>query len=136
MCLVVQSLSCVQLFVTPWTEARQAYLSSTNSWSLLKFMIIESVMTSNHLILCRPLLCPQSHLESESFPMSWLLTSSGQSIGASAMLNGSSILPIKIQDWFLLGLTSLISLLSMGLSRVFSSTLIEKHQFFSTQPSL
>ena len=52
----VQSLSCVQLFATPWTAARQASLSITNSWSLLKLMSIESVMPSNHLILCRPLL--------------------------------------------------------------------------------
>ena len=52
----VQSLSCVQLFVTPWTAARQASLSITNSWSLPKFLSIESVMPSNHLILCRPLL--------------------------------------------------------------------------------
>ena len=52
----VQSLSCVRLFVTPWTAARQASLSITNSWSLLKLMSIESVMPSNHLILCHPLL--------------------------------------------------------------------------------
>ena len=52
----VQSLSCVQLFVTPWTAARQAFLSITNSWSLLKLMSIESVMPSSHLILCHPLL--------------------------------------------------------------------------------
>ena len=52
----VQSLSCVQLFSTPWTAARQASLSITNSWSLLKLMSIKSVMPSNHLILCRPLL--------------------------------------------------------------------------------
>ena len=52
----VQSLSHVQLFATPWTTARQASLSITNSWSLLKLMSIESVMSSNHLILCRPLL--------------------------------------------------------------------------------
>ena len=52
----VQSLSCVQLFATPWTAAHQASLSITNSWSLLKLMAIESVMPSNHLILCRPLL--------------------------------------------------------------------------------
>ena len=54
--VVVQSLSCVLLFVTTWTAARQASLSFTNSWSLLKLMSIESVMPSNHLILCRPLL--------------------------------------------------------------------------------
>ena len=53
---LVQLLSCVQLFVTPWTAAHQASLSITNSQSLLKFMSIESVMPSNHLILCRPLL--------------------------------------------------------------------------------
>ena len=52
----VQSLSCVWLFVTPWTAARQATLSITNSWNLLKLMSIESVMLSNHLILCHPLL--------------------------------------------------------------------------------
>ena len=61
-CMVssVQSLSCVRLFATPWTAACQAFLSITNSWSLLKLMSIESVMPSNHLILCRPLLLPPS----------------------------------------------------------------------------
>ena len=54
--VVVQSLSCVQLFTTPWAAACQASLSITNSWSLLRFMPIESIMPSNHLILCRPLL--------------------------------------------------------------------------------
>ena len=56
----VQSLSRVQLFATPWTAARQASLSITNSWSLLKLMSIESVMPSNHLILCHPLVLPPS----------------------------------------------------------------------------
>ena len=56
----VQSLSCVRLFVTPWTAARQASLSISNSWSLLKLMSIESVMPSSHFILCRPLLFPPS----------------------------------------------------------------------------
>ena len=56
----VQSLSCVQLFMTPWTAARQASLSITNSWSLLKLMPTESVMPSNHLILGHPLLLPHS----------------------------------------------------------------------------
>ena len=67
------------------------------------------------------------------FPMSWLFASGGQSIGASA---SASALPVNIQSWFLLRLTHLISLLSKGLSRVFSSTTVWKHQFFSTQPSL
>ena len=58
--VAVQSLSCVQLFVTPWTAARQASLSITNSRSLLKLMFIESVMPSNYLILCGPLLLPPS----------------------------------------------------------------------------
>ena len=74
--------------------------------------------------------CPQSFPASGSFPMSWLFTSGNQIIGASA---SASILPMNIQDWFPLGLTGLISLLSKGLSRVFSSTTVQKHQFFATQ---
>ena len=75
--------------------------------------------------------CPQSFPALVSFPMSRLFASGGQSIGASA-----SVLPMSIQDWFPLGLTSLISLQSKRLSRVFSSTTVQKHQFFSAQPSL
>ena len=59
-CVSVQSLSCVGLFVTPWTAACQASLSITSSWILLKLMSIESVVPSNHLILCRPLFLPPS----------------------------------------------------------------------------
>ena len=77
--------------------------------------------------------CPQSFPASGSSPMSWLLASSGQSIGASAL---ASVLPVNIQDWFPLGWTGWISLQSKGLSRVFSNTTVQKHQFFSTQPSL
>ena len=77
--------------------------------------------------------CLQSFPASGSFPISWLFASGGQSIGASPL---ASVLPINIQDWFPLGLTSLISLQSKGLSRVISSTTIWKHQFFSSQPSL
>ena len=77
--------------------------------------------------------CPESFPTSRSIPMSKLFTSIGLSIGASA---SASVLPINIQGWFLLGLTGLISLLSKRLSRVFSSTTIQKHQFFSVQPSL
>ena len=73
--------------------------------------------------------CPQSFPASGSFPMSQLFASGGQSIGASA-----SVLPMNIQGWFPLGLTSLISFLSKGLSRVFSNTTVWKHQFFGTQP--
>ena len=75
----VQPLSHVQLFVTPWTAAHQASLSITNSWSLLKLLPIESVMTSNHLILCHPFFsCLQSFSASGSFPMSQLFASGGQ----------------------------------------------------------
>ena len=77
--------------------------------------------------------CPQSFPASGSFPMSWLFASGGQSVGASALV---SVLPMNIQGWFPLGLTGLISLLSKGLSGVFSSTTVRKHHFFSTLPSL
>ena len=128
--LVVQSLSHVWLFATPWTAAPQASLSFTISWSLLKLMSLESVMPSNHLILCHPLLLlPSVFPRIRAF--SQLFASGGQSIGASA-----SVLPMNSQDWFPLGLTSLISLQSKGFSRVFSSTTVQKHQFFGTQPSL
>ena len=75
--------------------------------------------------------CLQSFPASGSFPLSWLFTSGGQSIGASAW-----VLPMNIQDWFPLGWTSLISLLCKGLSRVFSNSTVQKHQFFSAQSSL
>ena len=127
----VQSLSHVRLFATPRTAACQASLSITNSWSLPKLMSIESVMPSNHLILCCPLLLLPTIFPSITvfFLMSWFFGSGGQSIGASA-----SVLPMDIQGWFPLGLTALISLLSKGLSGVFSSTTIRKHHFFSPQP--
>ena len=79
--------------------------------------------------------CSQSFPASRSEPLSWLFTSRGQSIGASASAS-ASVLSVNIQSWFLLGLTGFISLLSKGFSRVFSSTTVRKHQFFSTQPFL
>ena len=92
----VQSLSCVQLFATPWTTAHQASLSITNSWSLPKLMSIESVMPSNHLILCRPLLLLPSIFPSiRVFPVSQLSASGSQSIGVSA---STSVLPMNTQD--------------------------------------
>ena len=125
----VQLLSRVQLFATPWTATRQASLSITNSHNLLKLMSIESVMPSNHLILCHSLLL---HLQSfparGSFQISQLFTSGGQSIGVSA---STSVLPMNTQDWPPLRWTGLISLQSKGLSRVFSNTIVQKHQFFS-----
>ena len=135
----VQSLSCVQFFATPWAAARQASLSITNSRSSPKIMSIESVMPSNHLILCRPLFLPPSIFPSIwvffffFFQMSQLFASGGQSIG---VLASTSVLPMNIQDWFPLGWTGWISLQSKGLSRVLSNTTVQKHQFFSTQLSL
>ena len=77
--------------------------------------------------------CPHSLPASESFPMSQLFTSGGQSIGVSA---STSVLPMNIQDWFPLGWTGWVSLQSKGLSRVFSNLTVQKHKFFSAQPSL
>ena len=97
-------------------------------------MSIELVMPSNNLILCRPFSsCLQSFPASGSFPVSQLITSGGQSVGALA---SASVLPMSIQGWFASGLTGLISLLSKGLSRVFLSTTILKYQFFGAQLSL
>ena len=130
----VQLLGCVWLFVTPRTAARQASLSITNAWSLLKLMSIESVMPSKHLILCHPLLLPPSTFPSlRVFSSESVLRIKCQSIGASAW---ASVLPMNIQDWFPLGLTGWISLQSKELSRLFSNTTVQKHQFFSTQLSL
>ena len=129
--LEVQLLSSVRLFVTPWITAPQASLSITNSRSLLKFMSIESVMPSNHLILCVPFFsCFQSFPALGSFPMSQFFAWGGQSFGASA---STSILPMNIQDWFPLGWTGWIFSLSKALSRVFCNTTVQKHQFFGAQ---
>ena len=130
--VVVQSLSCVRLFATPWTAAHQASLSFTNSRSLLKLMSMESVMPSNHLILCRPLLLPPSIFPSIRVFSNESATSGGQSVGVSASV---SVLPMNIQGWFLLGSTGWISLQSKGFSSVFSNTTVQKHQFFVTQLS-
>ena len=103
---VAQSPSCVQLFVTPWTAARQASLSLT-------------IFRSS---------CLQPFPASGSFSMSQFFASGGQSIGVST---SASVLPMNIQDKFPLELTDLISLQSQELSRVFSNTTVQKHQFFS-----
>ena len=125
--VIVQSLSHVQLFVTQWTAVLQA------SPSLLKFLSIESMMLTNHLILCHPLLLFPSVFPSiRVFSNELTLPSSGQRIGPSA---SALVLPMTIKGWFPLGLTGLI-LLSKGLSRVFSRITVQKHQFFSIQPSL
>ena len=131
----VQSLSRVWLFATPWTAARQASLSITNSGSLLKLMSIESVMLSSHLILCCPLLLTPSIFPSIRvfsnksvlhirWPKYW-----------SFSFSWNSVLPMNIKDWFPSALIGLMSLQSKGLSRVFSNTTVQKHQFFGTQSS-
>ena len=129
----VQSLSGVQLFATPWTAARQAFLSITpgvysNSYPLSQWWnpaVSSSVIPFSS--------CLQSFSASGAFQMSQLFTSGGQSIGLSA---SASILPLNTQHWSPLGWTGWISLQSKGLSRVFSNTTVQKHQFFSAQLSL
>ena len=130
----VHSLNRVRLFETTWTTARQASLSITNSWSSPKLMSIESVMPSNHLILCPPLLLPPSIFpsirvfSSESvfhirWPKYWSF-----SFNISPWIS-----PMNIQDWFPLGWADWISLQSKGLSRVFSNTTVQKRHFFGNQ---
>ena len=128
--VVVQSLSCVQLSVTPWTATCQASLSCTIPWSLLKVISIESVMPSNHLILCCPLL-----LQPSIFPRVFsselalcIRFSKYWSFSISPSNKYSWLISFRI-DWFDL-------LAVKGLSRVFSRTTIQKHQFFGVQPSL
>ena len=129
----VQSLSHVWLFVTPCTVARQASLSITNSWSLLKLLSFESMMPSNHFILCLPLLLLPSIFPSiRIFSNESVLCIRWPKFRDSA---SASVLPKKLQDWFPIWLTGLISLQSKGLSRVFSNTIVQKHQYFCAQLS-
>ena len=130
----VQSLSCVQLFVTSWTAACQACLSITNSRSLLKLMSIELVMPSNHLNLCHPLLLQPSIIPSirvfsnESvFCIRWPKYCSF-SFSISPSNEYSGLISFMMDGW--------ISLQSKGLSRIFSNTTVQKHQFFSAYLSL
>ena len=117
MFLFVQSLTRVRLFATPRTVAHQAPLSSTTSRSLLKFMFIESVMLSNHLILCCPLL-----LLSWVFPSIGVFSNESLHISCQSIKASATVLSMDTQGWFCLALTGLISLQSKGLSRVFSDT--------------
>ena len=130
--VVAQSLSRVWLFVTPWTAASQASLSITNYWGLLKPVSIESVMPSNHLILCHLLLLPSIFPSISSFSSKWVLPIRWPKYWNFSF---SIILPMNIQDWFSLVLTGWISLQAKGLSKVFSNTTVQKHQFFGAQPS-
>ena len=129
----VQSLSRVGLFATPWTAARQPPCPSLtpgvhpNSCASSRWChpaISSSVIPFSS--------CPQSLPASGSFPMSQLFASGGQSTGVSA---SASVLPMNTQDWSPLGWTGWLSLQSKGLSRVFSNTTVQKHQFFGAQPS-
>ena len=129
----VQLLSCVWLFANAWTAACLASLSPTpgacsdlrlSRWQHHPTISSSLVPLSSHL---------QSFQASVSFPMSQFFASAGQSIGVLASV---SVLPMNIKDWFPLGLTDLISLLSKGLSGVFSNTTVQKHQFFSIPKSI
>ena len=130
----VQSLSCVRLFVTPWTAACQASLSITKSWSLLKLMSIESVMSCNHLILCHPLHLPPSNSPSIRvfsnelilyirWPRYWSFTFS---IRPSNEYSG--LISFRM-DW-------LVLLAVQGTLKSLLKTTVQKHQFFCTQLSL
>ena len=126
-------LICVQLLMTLWTTAHQASLSFSISQSLLRFMSIESVMSTNHINFYNPLLLQPSIFPSiRVFSYESALHIRWPKWGASA---SASVFPVNIQDWFPLGWTGLISLQSKGLSRVFSNTTVQKHQFFGAQPS-
>ena len=148
----IQLLSHVQLFATPWPAALQASLSITNSESLLKLMSIKLVLPSNHLILCHPLLLLSSIIP--NFQICWHIecgtfTASSFSI---RVFSSESVLHIRWPKYWSfsfsishsneysglisLRLTGLISLLSKGLSRVFSNTIVQKHQFFGSQLSI
>ena len=131
----VQSLSCVWLFVTPWIAAWTLQLPVHHQLPKFTQTHVHWVSDAiNYLIFCQHFsCCIQSFLVSGSFPVSQFLTSGGQNIG---VLASASDLPMNIQDWFHLGWTGWISLLSKGLSRVFSNTTVQKHQFFSSQLSL
>ena len=129
----VQSLSPVRLFATPWIAAHQASLSITSSRNSLKLTSIESVMPSNHLILYHPLLLlPPVPPSIRVFSNESTLRIRWPKYWNSASV---SVLPKNTQDWSPLGWTGWISLQSKALSRVFSNTTVQKHQFFGAQLS-
>ena len=133
---VVQWHSNVWLFVTPWTAARQASLPFTIFRSLPKFLFLVSVMPSSHLILWRPLLLPSVFPSIRDFFNGLSVLIRWPNYWSFSNSLSSAVLPVNNRGWFPLKLTSLISLLSKGLSRVFSSTTVRKHQFFGAQLSL
>ena len=125
------SCSVVSDSATPIIAAHQASLSITNSWSLLKLMSIKSVMPFSHIHLLPSPSPPAPNPSQHQSLFQSLFAWGGQSIGVSA---STSVLPMNTQDWSL-GWTGWISLQSKGLSRVFSNTTLQKHQFFRAQPS-
>ena len=131
--VVFQSLSLVQLFVTPWTAVCQGSPSITNPQSLPKLMSIKLVMPSIHLILCRPLLPPSIFPSIRVFSNELALPIRWPKFWS---FSSASVHPVNIQDWFALGLIGLVSLQSKGLSRACSNTIVQKHQFFGAQPCL
>ena len=125
----VQSLSRVQLFATPWIPARQAFLSITNSQSSLKLMSIESVMPSSYLILCRPLLLPPISPSIRGFSNESTLRMRWPKYWSFSF----SIIPSKEHSGLISFRMDWLDIL--GLSRVFSNTTVQKHQFFGAQLS-
>ena len=124
--------SCLTL-CDPWTAALQASLSITNSRSLLKLTSIALVMPSNHLILCHPLLLlPPIPPSIRVFSNESTLSMRWPKYWISAL---ASVLPMHTQDWSPSGWTGWMSSKSKGLLRVFSNSTVQKHQFFSAQPS-
>ena len=132
--VVIQSLSCVLLLATLWTTALHAWLSSTISWVCSNSSPLSWWCYLTHLSICYPFLVSPSIFPSisSSFPINQLFLTGSQIMGASAL---ASVLPMNIQGWFSLGLTGLISLQLKGFSRVFSSTMVQKHPFFGAQCS-
>ena len=130
----VQPLSHVQLFATPGMQHARLPCPSPTPRAYSKSCLMSQWCHPNISFSVIPF---SSHLQScpvsGSFQMSQLFASGGQSIGVSA---SASVLPVNVQDWFSLGRTGWISLLSNGPSRVFTNTAVHKHRFFSTQPSL
>ena len=127
--VAVQLHSHVRFFATPWTAAGQASLSFTISQSLLKLRSVESVMPSNYLVFCHPLLLlPSIFLSSRVYSNKLALIRWPKYWNSSLSNEYSEVISFRM--------TGLISLLSKGLSRVFSNTMVQKHQFFGAQPSL
>ena len=132
--VVVQLLSHVRLFATPWTAVDHASLFFTISWGFFNSCPLSPwchpTISSSVISFC---FCLQSFPASGSFQLSQIFASCGQSIEASP---SASVLPMNIQGWFPLRLTGLISLLSQGLSKVFSNTTVLKASVFRGQPFL